>query len=152
MEKMFHSEDLGGWMAANLEVSAMVDAVRTARAEADAKISDAADSEGAFQESIVKALDAHAQARALNDAVQAKLAADEDPTFDDLVDRETAEKAARAAAFDVAAKSEVVADFLELAAEAARKRADAEAAYSRAVAVSEVVLDNVVDEILGDAQ
>ena len=67
-------------------------------------------------------------------------------------DCETAEKAARAAAFDIAAESEVVADFLELAAEAARKRADPEAAYSRAVAASEVVLDNVVDEILGDAQ
>ena len=142
-----NSEGMGDWMDANIEVAAMGNAVRAVRAEADAKFSGAADAEVAFQESIAKAFDAHERAGALNDVVQRKLMAGETCTADDLVNRETAEKAARAAAFDVAARSEVAANLFELAAEAVRKRADAEVAYSRAVASREVALDKVIDEL-----
>lgn len=152
MGNSFNSEDLNDRMAGNLTVGAMVEAVRAARAEADTMISNAADAEVAFQETIVTAIAAHAKARALDDAVKAKLAVDEEPPYEDLINREDAEQAARAAAGEVAAKSEVVAKRFRVAAEAVLKRAKAEAAYLKAVTLSEGALDKIVDDVLGDLQ
>ena len=80
--------------------------------------------------------------------MKAKVDAGESPPIDDLIKREAAEEAARGTAFDVVTKSEVAADLFTAAAEAARSRANAEVAYSRAISASEIALDDTVPEDL----
>ena len=148
MEHPLDSEAVAGWLAADAEAATGAKAVRSARAEAATKIAAATDAEVAFNESIGEAKTAHATARALDDTVKAKIDAGESTNIDDLIKREAVEEAARGAAFDVVTKSEVVADFFAAAAEAARSRAYAEVAYSRAVSSSEIFLDDIVPENL----
>ena len=148
MEHRLNSDAVAAWFAADAEAATKVKVVRAARAEAATKIAAATEAEVAFNKSIAGAEAAHATARALGDAVRAQLDAGESPPTDDLIKREPAEAAARGAAFDVVTKSEVAADLLTTAAEAARRRANSEVAYSRAVSSSEIALDDVIPEDL----
>ena len=148
MEHPLDSEAIAAWLAADAEAAAMVNVVRAARAEAAAKIAAVTEAEVVFNESIAEAEAARATARALDDALRAKIAAGESTHIDEFLRREAAEEAARGAAFDVVTKSEVAADLFTAAAEAARSRANAEVTYSRAVASSEIALDDVVPEDL----
>ena len=81
MERRLNSEAAAGWLAAD--------------AEAATKIAAATEAEVAFNKSIAGAEAAHATARALDDAVKAKVDAGESPPVDDLIKREAAEEAAR---------------------------------------------------------
>ena len=148
MEHPLDNEAVAAWLAADAEAAAKVNVVRAARAEAATKIAAVTEAEVAFNESIAGAETAHATARALNDAVRAKTDAGESTLIDELLERNAAEEAARGAAFDVVTKSEVAADLFTAAADAARSRANAEVAYSRAVASSEIALDDIVPEDL----
>ena len=148
MERPLDNEAVAAWLAADAEAAAKVNVVRAARAEAATKIAAVTEAEVAFNESIAGAETAHATARALNDAVRAKTDAGESTLIDELLERNAAEEAARGAAFDVVTKSEVAADLFTAAADAARSRANAEVAYSRAVASSEIALDDIVPEDL----
>ena len=138
MEHPLNSEASARWLAGNPEAATKAKAVRAARAEAATKIAAATEAEVAFNESIDEAETAHATARALDDAVKAKVDAGESPPIEDLIKREAA---ARGAAFDVVTKSGVGADLFTAAAEAARNRANADVAYSRAVSSSEIALE-----------
>ena len=148
MERRLNSEAAAGWLAADAEAATKAKVVRATRAEAATKIAAATEAEVAFNKSIAGAEAAHATARALDDAVKAKVDAGESPPVDDLIKREAAEEAARGTAFDVVTKSEVAADLFTAAAEVARIRANAEATYLRAVSASEIALDNIVPEDL----
>ena len=148
VEHPLDSEAVAGWLSADAEAAAKAKVVRAARAEAATKIAAATEAEVALNESIAGAEAAHATARALDDAVKAKVDAGEPPPIDDLIKREAAEEAARGTAFDVVTKSEVAADLFTAAAEAARSRANAEVAYSRAISASEIALDDTVPEDL----
>ena len=148
MEHPLNSEAGARWLAADAEAATKAKVVRAARVEAATKIAATTEAEFAFNESISGAEGSHATACALDDAVKAKVDAGESPPIDDLTKREAAEEAARGAAFDVVTKSEVAADLFTAAAEAARSRANAEVAYSRAVSASEIALDDTVPEDL----
>ena len=138
MERRLNSNAVAGWLDAEAATKAKV--VRAARAEAATS-----EAEVAFNKSIAGAKAAHATARALDDAVKAKVDTGESPPIDDLIKREAA---ARSATFDVVTKSEVAADLFTAAAEAARSRANSEVAYSRAVSSSEIAIDGIVPEDL----
>ena len=148
VEHPLDSEAVDGWLAVNAEAASKAKVVRAARAEAATKIAAATEAEVALNEAIAEAEAAHATARELGDAVKAKVDVGESPPSNDLIKRKAAEEAARGAAFDVVTKSEVAADLSADATEAARSRADAEVAYSRAVSASEIALDNVIPEDL----
>ena len=148
MERRLNSDAVAGWLAADAEAATKAKVASAVRAEAATKIAAATEAEVAFNKSIAGAKAAHATARALDDAVKAKVDAGESPPIDDLIKREAAEAAARGATFDVVTKSEVAADLFTAAAEAARSRANSEVAYSRAVSSSEIALDDIVPEDL----
>ena len=139
VEHPLDSEAVAGWLSADAEAAAKAKVVRAARAEAATNIAAATEAEVAFNESIDEADTAHANARALDDAVKAKVDAGESPPIDDLVKREAAEEAARGVAFDVVTMSEVAADLFIAAAESAR---------SRAVSSSGISLGDIVPEDL----
>ena len=139
VEHPLDSEAVAGWLSADAEAAAKAKVVRAARAEAATKIAAATEAEVAFNESIDEADAAHANARALDDAVKAKVDAGESPPIDDLVKREAAEEAARGVAFDVVTMSEVAADLFIAVAESAR---------SRAVPSSGIALGDIVPEDL----
>ena len=145
MEGKLNSEGVAAWLATTEEAATGANAARAARSEAATKIAAATEAEFAFNKSVAEAKATHATARALDDAVKAKVEAGEDPS-DDLFKREAAEQVARGAAFDVVAKSEVAANLFTIAAEATRIRASAEVTYIRAVSASEIVLDDVVSD------
>ena len=139
VEHPLDSEAVAGWLSADAEAVAKAKVVRAARAEAATNIAAATEAEVAFNESIDEADTAHANARALDDEVKAKVDAGESPPIDDLVKREAAEEAARGVAFDVVTMSEVPADLFIAAAESAR---------SRAVSSSGIALGDIVPEDL----
>ena len=112
VEHPLDSEAVAGWLSADAEAAAKAKVVRAARAEAATKIAAATEAEVAFNESIDEADTAHANARALDNAVKGKVDAGESPPIDDLVKREAAEEAARGVAFDVVTMSEVAADLI----------------------------------------
>ena len=146
VERRLNSDAVAGWLAADAEAATKAKVVRAARAEAATKIAAATEAEAAFNKSIAGAEAAHATARALDDAVKAKVDVGESPPIDDIIRREAAEEASRGTAFDVVTKSEVATDLFTAAAEAARSRANSEVAYSRAVSSSEIALDGIVPE------
>ena len=90
VEHPLNSEASARWLAGNPEAATKAKAVRAARAEAATKIAAATEAEVAFNESIDEAETAHATARALDDAVKAKVDAGESPPIEDLIKREAA--------------------------------------------------------------
>ena len=148
MEHPLDSEAVAGWLDTDAEAATKAKVVRAARAEATTKIAAASEAEVALNDAIAEAEAAHATARALDDLVKTKAGAGGSPPIDDLIKREAAEESARGAAFEVVTKSEVAAEYFVTAAEAARRRSNAEVAYSRAVSASEIALDDTVPEDL----
>ena len=143
MERRLNFEAVAGWLAADAEAATKAKVVGAARGEAATMIAAATVAEVAFNESIAGAEAALTTARALDDAVKAKVDVGESPPIDDLIKREAAEEAARGTAFDVVIKSEVPGDLFTAA---------AEVAYSRAVSASEIALEDTVPEDLRQAR